>query len=140
MPKFEKERKKASKSQKNQGFDQDLAFKSLVFTLFVGSIFFILSILFNVVDILSVLSLIQHQLIEILDIGIKVITPVLFFLFILTSVGNYKDLLGKPADWKEITFLFCLSLFQTVRNTIAFGLTLVGLILVVLYFYIIQED
>lgn len=140
MPKFEKERKKELNSQKNKDFNQDLAFKSLLFTLFLGSIIFIISIIFNVVDILSLLSINQNQLVEILNIGIKVVTPILFFFFMLTSIGNYKDLLGKPADWIDILFLFCISLFQTVRNTIVFGLTLIGLIILILYFYIIQEE
>lgn len=140
MPKFEKEKIKGSKSQKSQEFNQDLAIKSLFFTLFLGVIFFIISIFFNVVDILSLLSLTQTLLLEIINIAIKVITPMIFFLFMLTSIGNYKDLLGKPANWKDIIFLFCLALFQTVRNTVAFTITLIGLILLILYFYIIQED
>jgi Na+/serine symporter len=138
MPKFEKE--KVSESQKSQEFNQDFAFKSLIFTLLLGILFFILSILFNVVDIISLILASEGGLIiEIFNTAIKVLTSLAFFFFILTSIGNYKDLLGKPADWKEIAFLFCLSLFQTVRNTYAFGLTLLGLILMVFYFYIIQE-
>ena len=138
MPKFEKE--KVSKSQKSQEFNQDFAFKSLLFSLSLGILFFIISILFNVADILSLLLASEEVLIlEIINTAIKVLTSLAFFFFMLISIGNYKDLLGKPANWKDIIFIFCLTLFQTVRNTYAFVITLIGLILMVLYFYIIQE-
>jgi len=140
MPKFKKEDVKKNQSQKSQEFNQDFAFKSLLFTLLLGIIFFILSILFNVADVLSLLVSEQTLILEIFNTIIKVLTSLAFFFFILISIGNYKDILGKPANWKDIAFLFCLSLFQTVRNTSAFGLTLLGLILLILYFYIIQED
>ena len=140
MPKFEKENNLKLKSQKSQEFNQNLAYKSLIYTFFLGIIFFIVSILFNVADILALLALDQGLLLEILNSAIKVLTALGFFFFMLISIGNYKDLLGKPANWKDIAFLFCISLFQTVRNTIVFGLTLLGLILLILYFYIIQED
>jgi len=138
MPKFEKG--KLNKSQKSQEFNQDFAFRSLLFSLLLGIFFFIISILFNVADIFSLLLTSEEVLIlEILNVAIKVLASLAFFFFMLISIGNYKDLLGKPANWKDIAFLFCLTLFQTVRNTFAFGITLFGLILMVLYFYIIQE-
>ena len=138
MPKFEKG--KENKSQKSQEFNQDFAFRSLLFSLLLGIFFFIISILFNVADIFSLLLTSEEVLIlEILNVAIKVLASLAFFFFMLISIGNYKDLLGKPANWKDIAFFFCLTLFQTVRNTFAFGITLFGLILMVLYFYIIQE-
>ncbi len=139
MPKFEKKKTKQNSSRDIKEIDQILAFKSLFFTLFLGIISFILSVLFNVVDILSILALNKDILVNILNIGIKVITTIAFFFFMLTSIGNYKDLLGKPANWADIMFLFCLSLFQTVRDGIAFGFTFLCLIVFILYFYLIQE-
>ena len=138
MPKFEKEI--TDKSKNRQEFNQDFAFKSLISTLLLGIFFFIISILFNVADIFSLFLASEEILIlEIFNTAIKVLTSLAFFFFMLISIGNYKDLLGKPANWKDIAFLFCLTLFQTVRNTYAFSITLLGLVLMILYFYIIQE-
>ena len=69
MPKFEKENNLKLKSQKSQEFNQNLAYKSLIYTFFLGIIFFIVSILFNVADILALLALDQGLLLEIAHPG-----------------------------------------------------------------------
>ena len=58
----------------------------------------------------------------------------------MISLGNYKELTGKPVKSKEILFLFGLSLVQTIRSLIVFIFTLIALLLVIFYLYLIQES
>ena len=139
MPKFQKDSRKESNSMDKQSFNEDFAFRSLLITTIIGIICFIASIFFNVVEIFSIL-IFQNNIFNIIDLAIRVSTILFFFFFMTISLGNYKDLLGKPSDWKEITFLFCLSLLQTIRNIFVFGFTLFGLIIILLYLYLIQES
>ena len=139
MPKFQKDPRKESKSMDKQSFNEDFAYRSLLITTIIGITCFIVSIFFNVVEIFSIL-IFQNTIFNIIDIAIRVSMILFFFFFMTISLGNYKDLLGKPSDWKEITFLFCLSLFQTMRNIFVFGFTLFGLIIILLYLYLIQES
>lgn len=138
MPKFEKSTNK--KLIKGQDLNDQFAFRSLLVGLILGGIFFLISILFNVADILSLTDLMQNAPIVIVDIVIKVISPLLFFFFMIISLGNYKNLLGKPLDWKDLFILFILSLFQTIRNSTVFGITLLALLGIVFYIYITQEN
>ena len=81
----------------------------------------------------------QNLIWNIIDISIKVITILLFFLFMITSIGNYKELIGKPIDWKELLLLFVLSLGQAILNLWVFLTTLLGLILILIYLFLVQD-
>ncbi|MFX1237969.1 MAG: hypothetical protein ACFFAS_14725 [Promethearchaeota archaeon] len=139
MPKFEKNRTKGRPSEKSQEIDEAFAFRSVKVSLILGMVFLFISLCFNLLDVFSLLELEDSVLLEILDYSIKIASPLFFFLFILISVGNYRDLLGKPIDWLGILGIFLLSLLQTIRNTTVLGGTFIGLIIIIIYFYILKE-
>ena len=139
MPKFQKEPGKESKIREKQSFNEDFAFRSLIITTVVGVACFIISILVNVVEIYSILN-IQNSFFDLIDLTIRISVVLLFFFFMMISLGNYKDLLGKPSNWKDLIFLFFLSILQTLRNTYVFGFTLLGLLILLFYLYLIQES
>jgi hypothetical protein len=58
----------------------------------------------------------------------------------MISVGNYKELTGKPLGWKELLLLIILSLGQTLIDLWVFGFTFIGLLVMILYLYLIQES
>ncbi|GAG64796.1 unnamed protein product, partial [marine sediment metagenome] len=63
-----------------------------------------------------------------------------FFIFLTISIGNYKELTGKPLDFKFIALIFIFSLIQSFRDSIVFSFTLVGLLLIIVYLIFIQEN
>ena len=75
-----------------------------------------------------------------LDVLIKVATILLFFLFMMISVGNYKELTGKPLGWKELLLLIILSLGQALIDLWVFGFSFFGLLVIIFYLYLIQES
>ncbi|MBN1800731.1 MAG: hypothetical protein JW891_04450 [Candidatus Lokiarchaeota archaeon] len=135
MPKFERE----SSEEKTLILDEEFAFRSAKITLFLAAIFFFISIFFNLIDLFSILALTNNGLLDIINYIIKIASPLLFFLLMTTFLGNYGDILGKPLNWKGMVSVFLFSLFQTIRNTIVLGITFIGLIIVIIYFYLIQD-
>ena len=77
---------------------------------------------------------------DILDVSIKVSLILLSFLFMMISIGNYKELTGKPVGLKEILLLIGLSLVQTMKNLYVFIFSLIGLAILLIYLYLIQES
>ena len=75
----------------------------------------------------------------IIDVVIKVIVVLLFFLFIITGYANYKELVGKRLNWKELLMFILLSIGQTLLNLSVFTLTLIGIFIIVIYLFLIQE-
>ena len=57
----------------------------------------------------------------------------------MVRLGNYKEIVGKPIETKEITYLFLLALVQPSLHTYVFFFPLFGLIVILIYFYLIQE-
>ena len=137
MSKIPKQPEKELKSRKKYRSDEKFAFRSVIVSATLGGIFYFISLLFNL-EIITVLMN-QGLLWNIIDIVIKVLAILLFFLFMITSLGNYKELIGKPIDWKELVLLIALSIGQTLLNSLVFILTIVGLIVIILYLYLIQE-
>ena len=58
----------------------------------------------------------------------------------MISIGNFKELTGKPVGLKEILLLVGLSLVQTMKNLYVFIFALIGLSLLLIYLYLIQES
>ncbi len=135
MPKFEKE----SNEDKTSILDEAFAFRSAKVTLFLSVIFFLISLFFNLVDIFSLLALSDTVLLDVVNHIIKIAASLFFFLSMTTFLGNYGDLLGKPLNWKLMITVFLFSLLQTIRNYLVLGITFIGLIIIVIYFYLIQE-
>ncbi|MFX0073128.1 MAG: hypothetical protein ACFFAO_18775 [Candidatus Hermodarchaeota archaeon] len=141
MPKIKKEprkRRKSSVSRDYSGKDEKLITKSIKISSLLAGLFLALSLLFNG----EIITFFMNRGIywDILDVSIKVSLILFSFLFMVISISNYKELTGKPLGIKEIIFLITLSLGQTVRNLYVFIFTLIGLVILVFYLFLIQES
>ncbi|MFX1366603.1 MAG: hypothetical protein ACFFCE_00100 [Promethearchaeota archaeon] len=117
--------------------DEQFAYRSILICAILGGIFYITSILFNIEIIPIFLNI--NSFWNIIFIILRIIIILLFFLFMTTSIGNYKELIGKPLNWKELLLIFILSIGQSILNPIVFVFSLIGLIIIILYLYIVQE-
>ncbi len=137
MSKIPKKSGKEVKTSKQYYTDENFAYRSVIISTIFGGIFYLISLLFN----LGIVSILPNQNIlwNIIDIFIKVLVILLFFMFMITSIGNYKELTGKPLNWKELILLISLSIGQTILNLWIFIFTLFGLLIVLIYLYLVQE-
>ena len=138
MPKFKKELKKSSKSKKSFEDKKTNIMRSLRISAVLSGIFLTLSLFFNA----EIITYFMNRGIywDILDVAIKVSLILFGFLFMTISIGNYKELTGKPIGPKEMLLLIGLSLAQTIKNLYVFIFTLIGLVLLLIYLYFIQES
>ncbi len=137
MSKIPKHSEKKNKISKKYRSDENFAYRSITISTILGCIFFIVSILFNL-EIITILMNID-LLWTIIDVSIKVIAVLIFFLFIITGYANYKELIGKRLNWKELLLLIFLSIGQTLLNPSVFILTLIGIFIILIYLFLIQE-
>ncbi|MBY8983807.1 MAG: hypothetical protein KGD65_01945 [Candidatus Lokiarchaeota archaeon] len=137
MSKIPKVQTKDQKSNTRRRSDDKFAYRTVVISTALSLIFAIVSFLFNT-GIISIFIGI-NLVFDIIDIVIKVFSILLFFLFMMISIGNYKEMTGKPVDWKEFLLLFILSLGQTLLSYIVFISTFLGLLLILIYLYFVQE-
>ena len=137
MSNISKNSNKRSNSKVEQARDEVFAYKSVIRSAILTGVFFIFSILFNLRIITFFMN--RNLLWDILDVMIKTILILLFFFFMMVSLGNYKELVGNPLNWKEILLIIILSLGQSILNPWVFTLTLIGIILVLIYLFLIQE-
>jgi len=137
MSKIPKVQIKDQKSKTRRRSDDKFAYRTVVISTVLSLIFFVVSLLFNT-GIISIFADI-NLIFDIIDVLIKVIAILLFFLFMLISIGNYKETTGKPLGWKEFLLLFILSLGQTLLNFIVFIITFIGLLIVLVYLYLVQD-
>jgi len=137
MSKIPKVQTKDQKSKTRRRSEDKFAYRTVVISTVLSLIFFAVSLLFNI-GIISIFADI-NLIFDILDILIKVIAILLFFLFMMISIGNYKEMTGKPLGWKELLLLFILSIGQTLLNYIVFISTFIGLLLILVYLYLVQE-
>ena len=138
MSKIPKVQTKDQKSKTRRRSEDKFAYRTVVISTVLSLIFFVVSLLFNTA-IISIFANI-NLIFDILDLLIKVVAILLFFLFMMISIGNYKEMTGKPLDWKEVLLLFILSLGQTLLNYIVFFFTFIGLLLILIYLYLVQES
>ncbi|MCK4687693.1 MAG: hypothetical protein KAT66_06165 [Candidatus Lokiarchaeota archaeon] len=137
MSKIPKDQIKEQKSKIKRRSDDKFAYRTVIISCVLSIIFYAISLLFNV-GVISIFTNI-NILFNMLDLLIKVATILLFFLFMMISVGNYKELTGKPLNWKELLILIVLSLGQTLLNLWVFAFTFIGLLVIIIYLYIVQE-
>ncbi len=118
--------------------NENIAFKSLLNSVILAGIFLAISCFLNG----GILTIFMNKgfIWEVIDVSLKVTTILLAFFFSLISIGNFKDLTGKPVNWKELLLLFGLALAQTFRSLWVFLITLIGLALILLYLYLTQES
>ncbi|MHA1291156.1 MAG: hypothetical protein ACTSQJ_00640 [Promethearchaeota archaeon] len=139
MPKFRKESEKIAKIKQKKISDEEFAFKSVIISAIIGGIFIFISLLFNCIDILN-LVMKKSLILTIINVSIKVAVILFAFFFIMVSLGNYKELTGKPVNWREMALLITLSLIQTFRNPLVLIISAIGLSILLIYFYLIQES
>lgn len=137
MSKIPKHPDKEQKLKKKHRTDEEFAYRSVLISAILGGIFFIISIFLNI-EIVTIFMNID-VIWTLIDILIKVIVILLFFLFMTTSIGNYKELVGKPLNWKDLLLLFLLSIGQAILNPFVFVFTLFGLAIISIYLYVVQE-
>ena len=148
MPKYKKDQKKSSKP--NNVSEDAFLLRSVRISAILGGIFLLLSLIFNgterffddlVIKLLpSISHLLQPDYWVVVDNAIKVSVILFAFFFMIISLGNYKEYIGKPIKIQEILILVGFSLLQTVRNLYVFAFTLMGLVLLLLYLYLVQES
>ena len=122
----------------NRSDNTDFAYKTVIRSVILAGLFLVLSFIFNG-EIIKIYEGTNDFLI-ILDALFKVVLILLFFIFSMISIGNYKDLSGKPLNIKDIILLCIISLLQAFRNPIVLVFTLFGLAILLVYFYISQES
>ena len=137
MSKVPKDQIKEQKLKIKRRSDDKFAYRTVIISCFLSIIFFVISFLFNI-EVISIFTN-NNILFTMLNVLIQVVTILLFFLFIMISVGNYKELTGKPLDWKELLLLIVLSLGQTLLNLWVFAFTFIGLFVIIIYLYLVQE-
>ena len=137
MSKFKKNNTGSQKSVVKSKLDEKFAYKSVLLTAIISGMLLIISLLFNT-QIITIF-MIENTIWFYIDIIIKILVILLFFLFSIISIGNYKELSGKPLDFKIVFLLFILSLIQAYRNSWVFGFTFLGLIVIIAYFYFVQQ-
>ncbi len=138
MSKIPKVQIKEQKLKTKRRSEDKFAYRTVVISTVLSLIFFVVSLLFNT----AIFSFFDNinLIFDILDLSIKVVSLLLYFLFLMISLGNYKEMTGKPLDWKEVLLLFILSLGQTLLNYIVFFFTFIGLLLILIYLYLVQES
>ncbi|MFW9950369.1 MAG: hypothetical protein ACFFKA_09640 [Candidatus Thorarchaeota archaeon] len=114
------------------------AFKSIIYSVIFSGILFIISVLLNG-EIIPFFSS-NNAILYTLGIILKVIIILLFFIFMMISIGNYKELSGKPIDFKITLLVFIVSIAQGFRNPLVFFFSFVGLVFILIYMYLVQES
>lgn len=137
MPKFKKESVKEKKRKRKTKTKEEFAFKTVVVSAILAGMFLIASVFLNG----GIIRYFMNRDIywTILDVTLKVTVILLCFSFMMISLGNYKELTGKPVRTKEILYLFGLALVQTFRDLWVFFITLIGLITILIYLFLVQE-
>lgn len=133
----EKETVEKQKPKKILSTDE-LIIKSGITSFYLASIFFVISILFNSGIVTIFMN--QNLYLDIVDILIKTISIILFFLFLSVAVGNVEEINGKIFGWKKLTILIIISLIQSIRNGWVFLFSSLGIIILILYLWLLQES
>jgi hypothetical protein len=128
---------KSRKSSDNEKSMEEFAYRTVILTAIMAGILFVISLLFNG-EFISLTNISNNLVIQIVENSIRIGSIVFFYIFIITSIGNYKELTGKPVTWIELTFFFIISLIQAVLDLLVFSFTFLGLVIVVIYFWIVQ--
>ena len=138
MSKIRKEKLKSRTVTIKPKLEEKSVYRSVVLSAVIGGILLITSTLLNGGYLSQFIS--ANVIFQILDITIRVLVILFFFIFMTISIGNYKELTGKPLDFKFIMLIFIFSLIQSFRDSIVFSFTLVGLLLIIVYLFFVQEN
>ncbi|MHA1508145.1 MAG: hypothetical protein ACTSO6_05510 [Promethearchaeota archaeon] len=138
MSKIKKENLKSGTVNRKPKLKEKSAHRSVILSAIIAGILLVISILLNG-GYLSLISS-ENVLLQTLDVTVKVLTILFFFIFMTISIGNYKELTGKPLDFKLIVLIFFFSLIQSFRDSIVFSFSLIGLLLIMVYLFLVQEN
>lgn len=138
MSKIKKDSTKSESVKRKPIFIEKIAYRSVLLSSILAGVALVLSIILNGEFITIFKS--DDLLWESIEIVLRVLTILFFFFFMIISIGNYKELTGKPLDFKLILLIFFLSLIQSFKNSIVFSFTLIGLLIIVIYLYVVQES
>jgi hypothetical protein len=138
MSKIKKENLKSGTVNRKPKSKEKSTYRSVILSAIIAGILLIISILLNG----GYLSLFPSEtiLLQTLNITVKVLVILFFFIFITISIGNYKELTGKPLDLKLIAIIFIFSLIQAFRDSIVFSFSLIGLLIITVYLFLVQEN
>jgi Na+-driven multidrug efflux pump len=136
MSKVKKRNDLVQNKKGTQNFNEKFAFKSVITSGVLGGLILIISILFNGEIITIFIN--DNLVLQVFNIIFKVILILLFFIFMMISIGNYKELTGKPLDFKIMSIIFIISLIQGFRNPLVLFFSFVGLIFLLVYMYLVQ--
>ena len=138
MSKLRKDTKKTESLKKEPIFVEKTAYRSVIISAILGGLFLVLSVIINGEFVVIFTS---DELIWVgIDTILKILIILFFFIFMMISIGNYKELTGKPLDFKIILTIFILSLIQAFKNSTVLSFTFIGLLVIVIYFYVVQES
>ncbi|MBY9016663.1 MAG: hypothetical protein KGD68_13300 [Candidatus Lokiarchaeota archaeon] len=138
MSKIKKENLKSGTVNRKPKLKEKSAYRSVILSAVIGGLLLIISILLNG-GYLSLFAS-EHILFQTLDTTIKVLVILFFFIFMTISIGNYKELTGKPLDLKLIVIIFIFSLIQSFRDSIVFSFSFIGLLMIIVYLFLVQEN
>ena len=129
-----------SKISKNESKSDNtnFAYQTVIRSVILAGFFLVLSFIFNG-EIIKIYDG-TNDILIILVAVFKVSLILIFFIFSVISIGNYKELSGKPLNLKDILLLCVISLIQAFRDPIVLVFTLFGLGILLVYFYISQES
>ena len=138
MSKIKKENLKSGTVNRKTKLKEKSAYRSVILSAVIAGILLVISFFLNG----GYLSLFTSENIffQTLDITIKVLVILFFFIFMTISIGNYKELTGKPLDLKLIVLILIFSLIQSFRDSIVFSFSLIGLLLIIVYLFLVQEN
>lgn len=140
MPKYRKGRKKTQEKYRKELKElkerKNDMFTSTMISIGIGIGCFILSLLFNG-NIIPVETTAGSAL-DVVMIIVRSLMIILFFTFTFLGLANSLELRGSPASIREIIIVAIIALIQSVRSGAVFGLSLVGILLVILYLWSMQ--
>jgi len=138
MSKVKNKHLKSGTANRKPKLKEKSAYRSVILSAVIGGMLLVISILLNG----GYLSLFASEdlFLQTVDITIKVLVILFFFIFITISIGNYKELTGKPLDLKLIVLIFIFSLIQAFRDSIVFSFSLIGLLIIMVYLFLVQEN
>lgn len=143
MAKFRKDQLQNQKQDQlaQQKIEQSLLkqkmFLSALITWIIAGVFLIFSILMSLA-VIKIPNTDTSTGLKVLDVAIKSILIILFFFFMLISIGNLRELRGYIMNLKELIFLLIITLIQGVTDGWVFFISAVGVIILIIYFYLIQ--
>jgi uncharacterized membrane protein len=142
MPKIKKEE---SMQKQKESIEQKLdrtqlkqnMFISAIITFLISGIFLLFTMLFAF-EVLEIENPDDSTGLKVLDVLLKGGLVILFFFFMFVSVGNMQELRGYIMTWKEMVIIIALALFPATTDGWVFLTSAIGVILIIIYFYLIQ--